>query len=144
MISYSQISTSGSIDWDFVVGHLEVPYFSISLSLNILITLMIAARLIRHSRNIRSAIGRTSDNGLYNTVVTMLVESCVLYAVGSLLFLGPLGAKSPIQGIFAPSFGNVQVRVRSFLEAQLSLIVVTNGRSSLRTSSFYESPTGPH
>ena len=90
-----------------------MPYYLISLSLNILLTIMIAIQLIRHSRNIRNAMGSTTNNGLYNTVVTVLVESCVLYALGSLLFVAPLGAQSPVQAIFGWSFGKVQVRIQS-------------------------------
>lgn len=58
---------------DPIEEHLNTSWNSISLSLNILLTLMIATRLIRHSRDIRSAIGPATENELYTTVVTMLV-----------------------------------------------------------------------
>lgn len=103
-----------------------MPYYSISLSLNIILTILIATRLIRHSRNIRKAIGPGKGSGLYNTVVTMLVESCVLYAVASLLFMGPLGAESEIQGIFAPIFVNIQVRVAHRNLGKNCLITITH------------------
>lgn len=110
-ISYYQISGWKYVPWGFVTEDLELPYFSISLSLNIILTILIAGRLILHSRNIRRAVGSSTQGGLYKTVVTMVVESCVLYAIGSLLFIGPLSAQSPVQAIFAPCFGNIQVRV---------------------------------
>ena len=109
--TYYQSLKMDAVAWNSIVTRLGVPYYSISVSLNILLTLMIATRLIRHSRNLRSSIGPATDGGLYNTVVTMLVESCALYAVASLLFIGTLGGQSKIQGVFAPIFVNIQVRL---------------------------------
>ena len=97
---------------------LAVPYYAITLSLNILLTLMIATRLIRHSRNIRKAVGSAAGSGLYNTVVTVLVESCALYAVNSLLVIGPIGVNSGVQGIFTPILTYIQVRVMYTVSVQ--------------------------
>jgi hypothetical protein len=86
------------------------PYFSISLSLNILLTLMIIARVAWHGRNVRKATGVLSTaNGLYNTIATMLVESCALYAATLLLFLVPTWANSIIAGTFWPVLNEIQV-----------------------------------
>ena len=88
-----------------------VPYFSISISLNILLTLMIVGRLIRHNRNIRQAMGTsTGVTGLYNAVVTMLIESSALYAVSSILFIAPWAVGSWVADIFLPILANTQVR----------------------------------
>lgn len=40
----------------------------------------------------------------------MLVESCILYSVASLLFIGPLGAVNSIQDFFGLVFIDLQVR----------------------------------
>jgi hypothetical protein len=88
-----------------------IPYFSISISLNILLTLMIVVRLLLHSRNIRNALGaRAGAGGIYNAVVTMLIESSALYAVSSILFIGPWGANSWVADIFLPILAQNQVR----------------------------------
>lgn len=79
---------------------------------------MIVTRLI----HIRNAIGSVVGGGLYNTVVTMLVESCVLYAVFSLLLIGPLGAASQVEAIFRPSLGNIQVRVVFYFTTRVTVI----------------------
>ena len=86
----------------------SLAYFSISLSLNILLTLMIVIRLIIHTRNTRNALGIAGVGGLCKTVVTMLVESCALYAVSSLLVLGP--QSSAVRDIFIPTLSETQVR----------------------------------
>lgn len=91
-----------------------VPYYTISLSLNVIITLMIVVRLILHSKNIRRAMGTPAGtSGLYKTIVTMLVESSALYAVSYLLFIGPWGAQSSVSNAFFPILATTQVSVCS-------------------------------
>ena len=84
-------------------------YFSISLSLNVLLTLMIVVRLVLHSRNTRTALGGTGIGGLCKAIVTMLVESCALYAITSLLVLGPWSAQNSIIETFSPILAETQV-----------------------------------
>ena len=75
------------------VPRFAVPYLSISVSLNVLLTLMIVVRLVLHGRNIRAATGSAVGiSGLYKVVSTMLIESCALFAVNSLLVVGTLAA----------------------------------------------------
>ena len=87
-----------------------LPYFSISLSLNILLTLMIVARLILHARDTRTALGIPGMGGLYKTIVIMLIESCALFAVNSLLVIGPLGAENSISNLFMATLAQIEVR----------------------------------
>ena len=99
-----------------------VPYILISVSLNILLTLMIVIRLVLHGRNIRTATGSLAGiSGLYNAASTMLIESCALLTVSSLLVVGALAAVgygstyniSAIGGyvvdIFFPTLAEIQV-----------------------------------
>ena len=88
-----------------------LPYFSISLSLNVLLTLMIIIRLVLHARDTRAVLGRTGIGGLYKTVITMLAESCGIYALNSLLYIGLLGAGRFIANSFPPILGQTQVRI---------------------------------
>ena len=86
-----------------------VAYLSISVSLNVLLTLMIAVRLILHTRNTRIAMGATGLGGLCKAIVTMLIESCALYAVSSLLVVGPVGAVNTTSDLFLPILAQTQV-----------------------------------
>ena len=109
MLIYQTSQPNSSI-WNTVAIDFGVPYFSISLSLNILLTLLIVIRLAMHSKNIRNAMGApTGTSGLYETIITVLVESCAIYAVTSLLFVAPWGAKSHVADIFLPVLGEIQV-----------------------------------
>ena len=86
------------------------PYFSISLSLNILLTLMIVIRLTVHARNVRTAMGGAGSGGLCKAIVTMFIESCAIYAVTSSLVLGLLSAGNGAANIFTPILAETQVR----------------------------------
>lgn len=92
--------------------NIDTSYTSICLSLNVILTLMIVARLILHSRNIRRATG-TSDGtaGLYTTIVTMLVESYALYAASLVFYIVPWALESWVVSIPAKILGPIQVRV---------------------------------
>ena len=87
-----QTSQPDSSIWNVVAIDFGLPYFSISIGLNIFLTLMIVVRLILHARNTRAAVGIGGIGGLSKAIVTMLVESCALYTVTILLVLGSLNS----------------------------------------------------
>ena len=99
-----QSSIVTSVTWS------ALPWFSISLSLNIILTLMIVIRLILHTRTIRTAMGGSGIGGLCKAVITMLVESCALYAVSSALLIGPWGAQNTVANTFLSILPEIQVR----------------------------------
>ena len=118
-----QTSQPNSSIWNSTAIDFGLPYFSISLSLNILLTLMIVIRLILHSRNVRAAMGAPGGaSGLYKAITTMLVESCAIYAVNSLLFVGPWGAGSHVADIFLPILAETQVRAFFFLSRRTAIL----------------------
>ena len=97
----------------FVIDY-EVPYFSISSALNILLTLMIVTRLFLLHRNVKRAMNApVRVNGLYRVIVTSLIESCAIYSATLVLFIGLLATSSPFFGVVLPIFLNVQVCVAS-------------------------------
>jgi len=99
-----QTSRPGSEVWTSLAVNFGLGYFSLSLSLNILLTLMIVTRLILHTRNIMGAPAR-----VYRAIITMLIESSALYAINSLLFVGPWGAGNHAADIFLPILAQTQV-----------------------------------
>ena len=85
-------------------------YFWLSLSVNVILTLTIVIRLVLHNREIRNAIGaRHGTSGMYNSLVTMLLESCALYALSSILYIGLFAATSSVTALFFPIHVEVQV-----------------------------------
>lgn len=92
------------------IAHFGTAYYSISLSLDFLLTLMIVGRIVRHSREIQNAMGvLAKPSRLYATIVTILVESCALYSVSYLLFLGPWASSSPVSNAFFSMLAQNQV-----------------------------------
>ena len=86
-------------------------YYSIALSLNALLTLMLITRLVLHSKNIRRAMGdQDGASGLYKAIITMLVESGALHAASFVLFVGPSASGSIVQLATFPILPEIQVR----------------------------------
>ena len=127
----------------------DMAYWSICVSLTVrgILTLMIIVRLTLHIRNIRNAIGASSGlGGLYTAVITMLVESFALSAVGYILFIASFSTTTFVAAIFSAPLGEIQVSV-VFLFLQHTAIrghrlINESDRQSLNSSSFYESQTG--
>ena len=87
-----------------------ISYFSISLSLNVILTLMIVIRLVLHRRNLRKVLGASDGtSGLYTAIVTMFIESYALYAIAFLLYIVPWALGSVVVTLFAPVIGPAQV-----------------------------------
>lgn len=100
-----------------------IPYESISIALNVLLTVMIVIRLVIHGKNIQNAMGSgTGATGLYKAVVTMLVESSALFTVNSLLFIGPWGAGSWVADIFLPILAETQVRAFRYITTRKPVV----------------------
>ena len=98
-----------------IEADLTTAYYTITLSLNVILTLMIIVRLILHAREVRKAIGTSDGPGtrlhtVITAVVTTLVETYALYAVALLVFIVPWAIVSPVAHIFG-AVGMVQVRV---------------------------------
>jgi hypothetical protein len=124
---------------------LEISYFAISLSLNVLLTLMIIVRLALHSRNIRNAIGASSGaGGLYTAIITMLVESSALNAIGYLLSIITETVGSNLAYTFSSVLGHLQVRCLCHFPTYRHCLIIEAHRPSLCSSSFYGSRTEVH
>ena len=117
----------------------------VSLALTILLTLMIIVRLALHGRGMRNTMGfGTNTSKLYETLVTMFVESYALYTLSFIVNIAFVGVKNPLQSVFGPMVIGTQVRaVSHFQGATMTLrgcLAIVASRSSLRSSSFCELP----
>ena len=110
MLVYYQISHPSCTIWRSGTINIGIPY-SVSVSLNVLITLMIVGRLILLCREIQNTINAPFRlGGLYKAVVTVLSESSALYAITFLLFIGTWAANNPAEFFFWPILAQTQVR----------------------------------
>lgn len=102
----------GSIAWSYrTIVSSGLPYYSISLSLNALLTVMIIYRLVaRNGKDRNTMENLTRTIGLYKAVVTMFVESLFLYLIAGLLFIGTWNAKNFLANFFSQMLVAIQVR----------------------------------
>ncbi|KAL0955957.1 hypothetical protein HGRIS_002139 [Hohenbuehelia grisea] len=88
-----------------------LPYFTLSLSVNIFITIAIVVRLLIHRHRITSAFG-WRHGAHYTSIATMIVESATISSSFYLLFLIPYVAtptSASLSFVFLPSMGQVQI-----------------------------------
>lgn len=112
---YQIVRLGGNPSTFTILFDFGTPFYSISLSLCVLLTFMIVGRLILHSRNIRNAMGSLAGaGGFYKAVSAMLIESYALYVANFILFIGSWGASSSLQHTFFPILAEVQVRTILF------------------------------
>ncbi len=93
---------SGGINW-------TIPYFSLSLALNIIVTLMIVGRLLWYRQRIKSLLGNAHGSH-YTSIAAMIVESAAMYSLFTLLFLIFFGLDHPMENIFLQVLSQIQVR----------------------------------
>ena len=130
-------------------------YIAITFSLNVLLTLMIVGRLALCNQEIRNTMGASSRGNMGTSsragewckaIATIFVESCAPYAISLLLYLIAYSIGSLLVGVFYPIFVETQVRVALRFPDAIGILghyylIVVKNRSSLRSSSSYDSPT---
>jgi len=105
-----ETSQPASATWAILLLRYSIPWISVAVSLNAILTLMIVLRLFLGSRNVRAVTGSPSQiSGLYVAVATMFIESCALYTVNSLVLLGLWVTNSDVAGAFIIILSEIQV-----------------------------------
>ncbi|TFK55089.1 hypothetical protein OE88DRAFT_1642333 [Heliocybe sulcata] len=140
----TQVSQPGLSIWSDSSVNFALAYFSISLTLNILTTVLILARLMYHRLEVTRSLGHAYGT-YYTSVAAMLVESASLYAACSLLFLVPYVLNHPLQNIFMQVLSQVQI-----IAPLLVIFRVASGHGITSTAlstganlSFATNPTRP-
>jgi len=100
-----------------------VPYYSITIGLNIVITLLIVSRLLKLGKAVSRALGRDSAK-MYTSVASMLIESAAPYSLVGIMFLVPFARNS----MTAISFGQVWAKLTCICP-QMIILRVATGRA---------------
>lgn len=87
---------------------MTLPYFWLSLALNVTMTVAICGRLLFYRRQVRQHL-EDAGGSHYATIAAMCIESALIYSVFALCFLIPFSLDSPVQYIFLQALGEVQV-----------------------------------
>ncbi|KAJ3505428.1 hypothetical protein NLJ89_g7423 [Agrocybe chaxingu] len=110
VIYLTQISRPGSSPW--ATETFTLIYGLISLSLNIILTVMIVVRLYLHRRRVVRAIGARHASQ-YTSIIAMLIESAFVLDVVVIWFIVAFALGSPLANI--PSPPSSKSRYRAFL-----------------------------
>ncbi|KAJ7055825.1 hypothetical protein C8F01DRAFT_1373335 [Mycena amicta] len=103
-------------------------YWSLSISLNILLTLLITGKILRLRRQIKGPLGSHHAEG-YFSIVAMLVESASLYSIAGLFFIITYARSSSVQNLIFPALGQVQA-----IAPMLILARAADGRAWSQTT----------
>ncbi|KZV85731.1 hypothetical protein EXIGLDRAFT_841252 [Exidia glandulosa HHB12029] len=118
------LSMEGKVLRAGISVQLFTSYFSLSIALNILLTLAIVTKLLLVRRRIRHHAADSKRMAQYVSVSAMMVESAALYAVCGILFLVPWGLKNTVEQLVLPTLGQAES-----LAPLLIIVRVAQGRA---------------
>ncbi|KLO11089.1 hypothetical protein SCHPADRAFT_831580 [Schizopora paradoxa] len=114
--------------WSTVTVQFAVPYYSLSMSLNIIISLIIAFRLL-HMRRMIAPLGNEHTK-VYTSVAAMIIESAALFSGTSLIYIICYARNSNVQNLVQPVLDQVIC-----IAPELIILRVAQGRAWTRDTS---------
>ena len=108
ILSVFQSSRPTASLWTDTTVQFAVPYFSVSIGLNILLTLLLVSRLLYMGYYVGRTIGKDHSQ-TYISIATMLVESAAPYAITGLMFIITYARNSNVQNLILPVLGQIMV-----------------------------------
>jgi hypothetical protein len=114
----SELATPGALQNDNNLASWLIIYRTVSLSLCVILTFFIIGRITILDRKGCSALRRPKSH--VKNVARMLVESAFLETMSTLVYVVAVGLGSPLQNLFLPILGQVQVSTSAPVGAQFS------------------------
>lgn len=94
-----------------------ISYWSLTFSTNIIVSLLIAGRLLVYRHNLRKSFKDMASVGhdrAYLSIAAMIVESAALYTAVGLTFLGLFARHNAAQGFLVSILGQVEVSAAGY------------------------------
>ncbi|KLO15962.1 hypothetical protein SCHPADRAFT_926855 [Schizopora paradoxa] len=126
VVAVFQAAQPNSARWSHSTVVFELPYWALTTGLNVLITLVLAFRLIRMRRAVVETLGEVHAK-LYTSVIAMIVESAVIYAAVGLICIITFAVGSNILNFVEPILGQILC-----ICPELIILRVTYGRAWTR------------
>ncbi|KAI0252911.1 hypothetical protein BJV78DRAFT_1197592 [Lactifluus subvellereus] len=123
-LALRQLATPGTTQTTNKLANWLVVYRTVSLSLCTILTSLITGRLIFVHRGSESLF--RSPRSPFLNIATIIVESAALETVSTLIYIITVGIGSPLQNVFLPVLGQVQV-----IAPMLILYRVAHGRDAV-------------
>ncbi|TCD67459.1 hypothetical protein EIP91_012376 [Steccherinum ochraceum] len=121
LFAYETVSPSGF--FSKITANFALPYFALSLSLNILLTIMIVFKMSIQKLKGRAIFGEQYGRH-YTSISTMFIESAALYCLFSILLLITYAMNHPINQIWLGISPSIQM-----LSSYLIIYRVVQGRA---------------
>lgn len=121
--------------WTHTTVQFTLPYFTISISLNIILTLLLVGRLLHMSHKARTSLGK-QHAATYISVAAMLIESAAPYAIVGLIFIISYARNSYVQNLVLPVLSQIMVRAPPAMSGVLAHLIFFCSASALRLSFF--------
>jgi len=140
MLFLKQVGTVSASPWDTSGINWTIPYYVMSLALNILVTILIVLRLLLCRSRVTSLLGK-KHGAQYTSVAAMIIESAAIYSTFSLLFLIPFAINTTtslaLSQLFLQALSPVQV-----FSTLLIVFRVAQGKSWSQKTAITISQTG--
>ncbi|KAI0741915.1 hypothetical protein C8Q80DRAFT_1110638 [Daedaleopsis nitida] len=137
ILTLFQSSRPDASIWSSTTVQISLPYFSVAMSLNVLLTILLVGRLIYMSRQAKLTLGREHAT-MYNSIVAMLIESAVPFAVMGLAYIVAYArGNSEVQNVLLPIFAQVMcispevILLRVALNRSVTSRTATSGSTEL-------------
>ncbi|KAH8104315.1 hypothetical protein DFH11DRAFT_1519658 [Phellopilus nigrolimitatus] len=125
ILTLYQLALPGASLWSKTTVVFALPYWSLTIALNIVMTLGISVRLLFLWRLEINTFGiEQSESNLYTSVVSMVIESGAMYSITGLVFIICYARNSNVQNIVLPVLGQVMC-----IAPDLILLRVALGRA---------------
>lgn len=102
-------SAPGAVYSTHAVQVTGISFWSCSVAMNVCTSCLISVRLLMHRQALTRAIG-TPQGTFYLSYMAMTLESALLYTVFVIIALVVFVLNSPLENVFFPVLGTVQVR----------------------------------
>ncbi|EMD34971.1 hypothetical protein CERSUDRAFT_124979 [Gelatoporia subvermispora B] len=119
----TQAALPNSSIWANGTRNFAVPFWSLSMSLNILLTILLAIKLLYMRRIIVATIG-PQHGKMYTDITAMIIECALPYALVSLVFIVLYGIGNTAETLFLPLLAQVEC-----ITPMLVLLRVARGRA---------------
>ncbi|KAK7688220.1 hypothetical protein QCA50_008590 [Cerrena zonata] len=118
----------GSTLWAKTTLKVSVPYWGLTMALNITLSLLLILRLLSMQRTLRQVLGEDYAR-VYAKIVSMSVESALPYALVSFIFIVLYGIQNNAYVLFIPLLVQVQC-----IAPELIILQVARGKAWSETS----------
>jgi len=129
ILAVFQAAQPHSSRWSHSSLEFELPYWALTVSLNVVITIAVVYRLLSMRRAVISTLGANHAK-MYTSIISMVVESAAIYATTGIVCIITFALKSNALNFLQPVLGQVVC-----ICPELIILRVSHGRAWTRSVS---------